>query len=368
MSRLFQTTEINGMTLRNRFIRSATWEGMAGERGECSPRLVNSMARLAQGGVGLIITSHAFVREDGKAGRRQLGISDDTFIDGLCRMTDAVHKEGGCIVAQLAHAGIAANPKITGHRPVAPSQIGDLEKTPRKVLTKKDIHEIVEAFGKAGTRAKEAGFDGVQLRPAHGYLLNQFISPAFNLREDAYGGSVENRARILLEIVQRIRSSVGLGYPVMVKLNNQDYLENGLSLEDSVQIGCLLENAGVDAIELSGGTIASGKLGPIRGPITTQEEEAYFKEAGKVFKNKLGIPICLVGGIRSFQVAEKLLEEGYADYISMSRPFIREPDLIKRWESGDRNKAACISDTKCFEPARAGEGIYCVIEKRHSTW
>jgi 2,4-dienoyl-CoA reductase-like NADH-dependent reductase (Old Yellow Enzyme family) len=248
--------------------------------------------------------------------------------------------------------------------PVAPSLVDGLPKTPRKVLTKEGIHEIVEAFGKAGIRAKEAGFDGVQLRPAHGYLLNQFISPVFNVREDVYGGPLENRARALLEILHRLRSSVGPGYPIMVKLNNQDYLANGLSLEDSLQIGSLLEKAGADAIELSGGTFASGKLGPIRGPINAPEEEAYFKTAGKIFKKKLGIPICLVGGIRSFPVAERLLEEGYADYISMSRPFIREPDLVKRWESGDRNKAACISDTKCFGPAMAGEGVYCVIEKR----
>ena len=284
---LFETTEINGMTLRNRFIRSATWEGMAEETGECSPRLINEMARLAQGGVGLIVTGHAYVREDGQAGPRQLGIYDDALIEGLRGMTEAVHKEGCCIVIQLAHAGLTANAKLTGHIPVAPSQVDNSAKTPRKVLTKEDIQEIVEAFGKAALRAKEAGFDGVQLRPAHGYLLNQFVSPAFNIREDAYGGSVENRARVLLEILQRIRSSFGPGYPIMIKLNNQDYLENGLTLEDSMQIGRLLEKGGADAIELSGGTFASGKLGPIRGPIKSEDEEAYFKDAGKAFKEKL---------------------------------------------------------------------------------
>jgi 2,4-dienoyl-CoA reductase-like NADH-dependent reductase (Old Yellow Enzyme family) len=247
---------------------------------------------------------------------------------------------------------------------VAPSRTDSLEKEPRKVLTKTEIHEIVEAFGKAARRAKDAGFDGVQLHVAHGYLLNQFISPAFNLREDTYGGSVEKRARALLEILQKIRASVGQGYPIMAKLNSRDYLKDGLSLKDSLKTALLLEKNGLDAIELSGGTIVSGPLGPIRGPIKGEEEEAYFKEAGKAFKEKIGIPMSLVGGIRSFEVAERLVEEGYTDYVSMSRPFIREPDLIKRWESGDQNKAACISDSKCFGPARAGEGIYCVIEKR----
>jgi 2,4-dienoyl-CoA reductase-like NADH-dependent reductase (Old Yellow Enzyme family) len=364
MSGLFEATEINGMTLRNRFIRSATWEGLANENGSCSSRLVDGMARLAQGGVGLIVTGHAYVREDGQAGPRQLGVYDDALIDGLRGVVDAVHNKGCCIVIQLAHAGLSANTKLTGHIPVAPSLVDGFVKTPRKELTKKDIREIVEAFGKAAERGKEAGFDGVQLRPAHGYLLNQFISPAFNVREDDYGGSLENRARVLLEILQRIRSSLGPDYPIMVKLNNQDYLENGLTLEDSLQIGRILEKNGVDAIELSGGTFASGKLGPIRGPIHKEGEEAYFKESGKVFKEKLGIPICLVGGIRSLPVAESLLKNGFADYISMSRPFIREPDLIKRWASGDLRKAACISDSKCFGPAISGEGIYCVVEKR----
>ncbi|MEW5910050.1 MAG: NADH:flavin oxidoreductase, partial [Thermodesulfobacteriota bacterium] len=151
--------------------------------------------------------------------------------------------------------------------------------------------------------------------------------------------------------------------PVLVKLNSQDYLEGGLSLEDALEASKLLQNEGIDAIELSGGTGASGKLRPVRMDVDSEEDEAYFKDASRRFKERLDIPIILVGGIRSFRVADRIIKEGLADYIAMSRPFIREPDLINRWQSGDHSKARCISDNKCFIPIRNGKGVYCVVEK-----
>ncbi|MBW2616397.1 MAG: NADH:flavin oxidoreductase, partial [Deltaproteobacteria bacterium] len=212
--------------------------------------------------------------------------------------------------------------------------------------------------------AKEAGSDGVQIHAAHGYLLSQSLSPVFNKRSDAYGGSVENRARFLLEVLHGVQAAVGPDFPVLVKMNSQDFLESGLTLDDSLKIGTMLREEGIDAIELSGGTFVSGKLNPSRGGIKSEDKEAYFREAAKLFKENLSVPLILVGGNRSFQLAEQLVNEGYADYISMSRPLIREPDLIKRWESGDLRKAECLSDNQCFGPARAGEGIYCVTEKK----
>jgi 2,4-dienoyl-CoA reductase-like NADH-dependent reductase (Old Yellow Enzyme family) len=365
VSKLFQETRIRGMRLSNRFVRSATWEGMAADDGAVTPALRELVSGLAQGGVGLIVTSHAYVRPEGQAGVWQLGIYEDTLVDGLRQMSRDVHERRGRIVCQLAHAGFFANRKLTGRPVLAPTSVVEaFGKSPRQEMTISDIQETVGAFGEAARRAKEAEFDGVQIHAAHGYLLSQFLSPAFNKRTDRYGGSAENRARALLEVYGSVRRAVGSDFPVLVKMNSADFVEGGLELQDSLVFGSLLESEGIDAIELSGGTVVSGKLSPSRTGITSTDREGYFREAGKAFKSKLKVPLILVGGIRSLETAEDLVETGCADYISMSRPFIREPDLIKRWQSGDRGKARCISDNQCFGPAVSGDGIYCVVEEK----
>ncbi len=362
-SKLFEATEINGMKLRNRFVRSATYEGIAGNDGRCTSGMSELMVQLARGGLGLIITSHAYVHPEGKAGPRQLGIQKDAFIESLKEMALAVHAQGASIALQISHAGYFSSAKLTGQSPLAPSPVEAFSKSPRKEMTTRDIHRMIDAFSQAALRAKESGFDAVQIHAAHGYLLNQFLSPAFNKRTDEYGGSLENRARALLEVVGGVRTQVGSGFPVLVKLNSQDYLEGGLTLADSLQVGAMLQDAGVDAIELSGGTVVSGDLNPSRSGILSEEKEAYFRDEAKAFKEKLNLPLILVGGIRSFHLADRLIKEGVADYISMSRPFIREPDLINRWMSGDLRKATCLSDGKCWGPILAGQGIRCVIEE-----
>ena len=231
-------------------------------------------------------------------------------------------------------------------------------------MSEADIGEIVQAFGDAARRAQEAGFDGIQIHSAHSYLFSQFLSPAFNKRTDEYGGPVENRARALLEVLGKMRVVVGDDFPILVKLNGEDFIEGGLTLEDSLKVGVMLQENGMDAIEVSGGTLISGKFIPSRPGIKTEEKEAYFRDAGKAFKEALIIPVILVGGNRSFPVAERLVEEGYADYISMSRPFIREPHLIKRWAAGDLRKAECLSDNQCFSPGMKGKGVYCVTAEK----
>ncbi len=364
MSKLFEAKEINGMQLSNRFVRSATWEGMAGDDGSVTSALVDCMSQLAEGQVGLIISSHAYIRPEGQAAPKQIGVYKDSLISGLSQITQAVQGQGGKIVLQVSHSGCSANRKLTGQMPLAPSNVEGISKSPCKEITAGDIQELIEAFGLAAQRAKKAGFDGVQIHAAHGYLMNQFLSPLFNKRTDAYGGSVENRYRILGEVLKKVRSMVGSRFPVLIKLNSQDFMEGGLTLEDSLRIGRLLQKDGIDAIELSGGTLRSGQLTPSRMGITNEEKEAYFLEAAKLFKETTKVPLILVGGIRSLPVAQRIVEQGWADYISMSRPFIREPGLVKRWKSGDPRKASCISDNQCFGPGIAGEGIYCVVERK----
>jgi 2,4-dienoyl-CoA reductase-like NADH-dependent reductase (Old Yellow Enzyme family) len=363
MNKLFETTEINGMKLANRFVRAATHEGMAMDDGSVIPKLTETMVDLANGGVGLIISGQMYVSPEGKAGPIQLGIYKDELVDGLKTMCEAVHNAGGKIFAQLAHAGNAAI-EADGNIPHVVSAFEGLSESPRHELTKEDIKKVVKAFGDAAGRAKEAGFDGVEFHSAHGYLLNQFLSPVYNLREDEYGGSIENRGRIHLEVYNAIREAVGKEYPVLVKINNEDYVENGLSLEDSVMVSKMLAGAGLDAIELSGGTSDSGKLGPARVGINKEEKEAYFREAAAVYKKEIDLPLILVGGMRSFSVAEQIIDSGIADYISMCRPLVREPGLIKRWQSGDTAPSKCKSDNLCYGPAMSGKGIYCVTEEK----
>ncbi len=368
MSKLFENSIINGMNLSNRFVRSATWEGMATAEGAVTRQLVDATAALARGGVGLIITGHAYVRPEGQASPWQIGIYKDELIPGLWEMTDAVHACEGKIVAQISHAGCFALSRLTGQPPMVVSDFDSLTvKPPRKELNARDIDEIISAFAEAARRAKSAGFDGVQIHSAHGYLLDQFLSPAFNKRRDEYGGDLQNRARIHLAIYNAIRETVGKDYPLLIKINCRDYLENGLDLEESLQVTQLLVDAGLDAVELSGGTFISGPFSPCRTKINSQEKEAYFKEEAIAFKKKIRAPLILVGGMRSFEVAEQLVENRVADYISLCRPLIREPNLINRWKAGDLRKSQCKSDSLCFGPGREGKGIYCTVRKDEET-
>jgi len=364
MNKLFETTSINGMKIANRFVRSATWEGMATTDGAVTPKLIDTITNLAKGGVGLIISGHTYVSTEGQGSPWQLGIYKDELIDGLKALTSAVHKNDGKIVMQLAHAGKFAPKDLINRPPLIVSKLNDFAESSQKEMTPEEIQRIVTDFAGAARRAKSAGFDGVQIHSAHGYLLSQFLSPLHNKRQDKYGGNIQNRAKIHLEIYHAVRELVGSGYPFLIKMNCEDMGENGLSPEDFLQAAKMFADVGFDAIELSGGITRAGKFSPIRTGINSEDKEAYFKKYAHLLKKEVNVPLMLVGGIRSFEVADRLITEGVADYISMSRPFIREPDLINRWKSGDRQKAKCISENSCFDPGMNGKGIYCVTKER----
>ena len=363
MATLFETTTINTMTLGNRFVRSATWEGMAGDDGSVTQRLIDTSARLAKGGVGLIITGHTYISKEGQAGPWQLGVHHDPLIHGLTALVHAVHEEGSKIVLQLAHAGCHAAFGLTGLIPIGPSAMEVEKGLSCRAMTKHEIFEVGKAFARAAARAEKAGFDGVQIHAAHGYLLSQFLSPFHNKREDAYGGSVERRARMILDVVGKVRDAISPRRALLIKMNSEDFVDGGFSVEDMLEVAGLLENAGVDAIELSGGSPFSPKYVSYRyGPIKSEAEEVYYREAARRYKEKVRVPLVLVGGIRSYGVAKRLVEDGIADYVSFCRPLIREPGLINRWRSGDTRKSACLSDNLCFKPARAGQGLFCMVE------
>lgn len=366
MAGIFERTRIKGMSLPNRFVRSATWEGMAANDGSCTKRLIDLMVQLAKGGVGLIISGHTYISPEGQAGPRHLTIYHDKFIPGLLEMTAAVHNVGGKIVLQIGHAGSQSDVELTGQQPMAPSSFFVENKGYFcKAMTIKDIRMVVNAFGQAALRAQKAGCDGIQIHAAHGYLLSEFLSPFFNKREDEYGGDTENRTRIVREVLQSIRECVGLDLPVLIKLNSSDFLPGGQDIDGMLATASILEKDGVDAIELSGGTLYSGRNSPIRKcKIESEEDEVFYLDAARRYKGKIGVPLMLVGGIRSLSVSERLVRENLADYVSISRPLIREPELINRWKSGDTRKAECESDNLCYKAALSGEGIHCVVEKR----
>jgi 2,4-dienoyl-CoA reductase-like NADH-dependent reductase (Old Yellow Enzyme family) len=340
MNTLFESSSINTMSLANRFIRSATWEGLADENGKCSSRLIELMSNLARGGVGLIITGHTYVHQNGRHSPWQLCIDRDELIPSLKNMTRAVHEQGGKIAVQLGYGGAY------------------LSKSRVRSMSIADMKDLIKAYGQAAIRAKEADFDAVQIFAAHGFFLSQLLCPRYNDRTDLYGGDIQNRARVLLEVLETVRKAVGPGYPVLVKLNSQDFVENGLSLEEAVQVGVMLEERGIDAIELSGGLLNNPNA--LRDNIKSEEDEAYFQNEARTFREKVKVSLILVGGIRSYNVARQLVAQGVTDYISICRPFICEPDLVKRWQSGNLEKAACISCNNCVEQVKAGHGVSCI--------
>jgi len=360
---LFQKMAIKCVDISNRFVYSATWDGLADDDGFCTPKAIDMLVQRARGGVGLLITGMAFVTSDGRAAPWQLAIYDDRFVPGLTEMAKAVHDAHGKVFLQLAHAGCYAPTALTGTEPSGPSANGSELLPLCREMALTEIDKIVAAFGEAAARGKRAGFDGVQLHAAHGYLLSQFLSPFFNRRTDRYGGNLENRARLLLEVVQAVRKEVGKGYPVLVKINSEDFIENGFTTDESLEVCAMLEKAGVDAIEMSGGTVyASGKYRSFRtGVAESPESESYYRETAVRYKQRIGIPLLLVGGIRSLEAAGSIVRDGIADFISMCRPLVSEPDLIGRWKTGYNKPALCISCNGCVGPALKGNGLQCIL-------
>jgi len=360
---VFDGIVLNGLTIKNRFVRSATWEGMATKEGAVTLYLTRLMKTLAEGGTGLLISSHAYVQKEGQASFKQLGIYDNAMISGLREMCDAVHGSGAAIFAQLAHGGVNANESLSGLQPMGPTEMNNARDEKAREMTEEDIALWVEGFANAACRAVSAGFDGVQIHAAHSYGLGQFLSPYYNKRTDGYGGTLENRARALIEVYRTVRSVVGKKYPVTAKINSEDFIDGGLTPAMMVETAVIMESEGLDAVEMSGGG------GPVARCLSsrtydpqTPDEEVYYREAARLYKERVKkMPLMLVGGIRSLETARQLLSDGLADMVSLSRPLIREPDLVKLWASGYTKRAACISCDECRKSALSGEGLQCVF-------
>jgi len=351
LNTLFKPIKINGMVLKNRFVRTATAERMSPPNGEFTREMVKLYVRLARGGVGLIITGHAYIHPLGKADRRMTGIYKDGLVPALKKLVKEVHKFKTKIVMQINHCGGRRDRDVGEESPIGPSTV---EYKPLEIVSREmdagEIEEVIDLFARAAGRVKDAGFDGVQIHSVHGYLINQFLSPITNKRRDSWGGSLDNRMRFLREVYRRVRETVGKDFPVLAKIPAGDFVEGGLTVREACEVAKKLSQLGIDAIELSGG-LAGSRYRKGRKDLGWMRREAYFKPYSEMVKKVTSVPIILVGGLRKPETMIKILEEGAADLIGLARPLIREPDLPNRSRRGDLKKAECVSCSNCSGPS-----------------
>lgn len=364
MSVLFSTVRIRSLELKNRFVRSATYDGMADRKGMVTDDQLTLYTNLARGGVGLIISGIAYVLRNGRISPTQNSIVDDEAIPGLKRLVNEVHNYGCRIALQLFHAGREVG-KFRPDRAWGPSFVEDDKyfTANYQTMTENEIGDVIQAFGDGALRAKEAGFDAVQVHGAHAYLVSQFLSPYANRRTDAWGGSLENRLRFHTEILRDIRSKVGDDYPVMIKLGAADGFPEGLAADQGIMAAKTLADAGYDCLEISQGLRGNSyKESEFRTNVETSGGEAYFRDWAAQVKSRVDVPVMMVGGLRSPDLMETVINNGEADFVSICRPLIREPDLIEAWRKGDRRRPACISCNKCFDRILEGKPLACALE------
>jgi len=378
---IFEHTSLAGIKLKNRIIRSATHEGMADEKGFPTEKLKNLYIRLAKGDAGAIITGYVGIQADGKTCLFNMTMIDaDDKITAYREITNAVHEYETAIIMEIAHCGRQTRSKITGLPTVAPSALRDAfynEDMPKE-LSENEINEIINNFVSAIIRAKQAGFDGVQLHLAHGYLLSQFLSSHSNHRKDRWGGSTENKYRIVGEIFKKTKEKIG-DYPILVKMNAYDGRKKGMKIEEAIQIAQMLEKSGCAAIEVSCGCFEDG-LYTIRGeklpaaavmeynfkfknlpgfaktiaiPITKTFMKQpkpllkYNLDAAIQIKKAVNIPVIVVGGINNMDDINDIIGNNKVDFVSMSRPFIIEPDIVSKFKKGTQTKSKCIMCNYC---------------------
>lgn len=324
MSYLLQPLQVGSLALANRLVMPPMATAKADIDGKVNSGVLEYYTEKSEGGyLSLIIIEHSFIQPAGKASENQLSVADDSVIEKLKKLADVIHSNGARGVMQINHAGSAADEKIIGETPVGPSNVTNPRKgsIPRE-LTVQEIAAIIKAFQNAARRVKEAGFDGVEIHSAHGYLLNQFFSPLTNKRRDEYGGDVHNRIRLHLQVIAAIREVVGEDYPILLRLGAADYVEEGTSIEDSKFAAREFEKAGVNILDISGGF--SGYIAP------DNNSQGYFAPLSEAIKQVVSIPVILTGGIIDVQVAEQLLEKGKADFIGVGRAVLKDSKWAKK--------------------------------------
>ncbi len=355
--------KIGGLVLKNRVIRAATSETMATADGAATDELVRLYSDVARGGAGLIITGHVYVEPRGQYEPRQLGLDRDERIAPLARVTEAVHRHGGRIFAELSHAGSQSLiPEIV---PLAPSIVPNaIFARPPVEMTESDIGDVITSFASAAARAQHAGFDGVHLHSGNGYLLSQFNSPFANRRGDRWGGDDERRGRFIIDVYRAVRRATGSDFPITARLGLADAVEGGLEVSDGLAIARRLAAEGLAALEVTYGVMTSYRenIRPYAGTSRVRAiadgmphrlfarpvPEAYYRPFARAAKAALDIPVILVGGMRSTEVMDDVISSGDADFVAMARPFVREPDLVNKIAQGRRGPVDCVSCNICF--------------------
>lgn len=322
MPGLFDPIDIKGLRLKNRLVMAPMATGMATAEGEVTDRHIKHYSTRARGGVGLIILEHTYVLENGKLSNGQLGLYADRLVPGLSRLTKAIHGEGSRVVVQLTHAGAKTNSGVVGAQPVGPSNVGppDSKESPRP-LTQAEIKSIALAFADAARRALEAGCDAVELHGAHGFLIGQFLSPYTNRREDAYGGRLEGRLRFPTEVVMGVRAKLESKVPVFYRFGADDMVEGGLTPEEAKLAAPLLERAGVDVLDISGGLGGGGS--------DRYSDQGYFVPLAHSIKGSVKVPVIGVGNITEAEYADRIVREGRVDLVAIGRKLLSDPDFPK---------------------------------------
>lgn len=348
---LFRPLRVGPVTVGDRLARSATAERAADESGRPGEAIRDIYLALARGGATWINTGCTFVLPGGRSGPEHSGIHTDEMIAPWAMIVAAVRRENPSarLFMQLVHGGRQV-PRRCVAEPVAPSAvpIPGLPVKPRE-MTVREIEECIDAFAQAARRAREAGFDGVQLHGAHGYLISQFLSPSVNHRTDEWGGAPERRRRFLLETLRRVRQAAGPDMALTIKMNCQDFTADGLTLAESCETARLLAAEGIDAIEISGWIIGGDdRQSPVRKGAPTSAEEGYYLAQAVEIKRAAGMtPVGICGGWRTLDLMKRALEAEGLDFLAACRPFIAEPDLVNRLRAG-QPRASCVTCNECF--------------------
>jgi 2,4-dienoyl-CoA reductase-like NADH-dependent reductase (Old Yellow Enzyme family) len=387
---LFSPAALGPIELRNRTVRAAAFEGMC-PGGMPSDSLIRYHASVAAGGVGMTTVAYVSVTPDGRGFDHQMWMHRGV-VPGLRRLTAAVHREGAAASVQLGHCGNMADSDVTGQRLVAPSSVFNLFglALPR-AMRGWEIEALIEAFGSSVRLAREAGFDAVEVQAGHGYLISQFLTPVTNRRRDPWGGSFENRSRLLRRVMAGVRKSAGSRMAVVVKMNLRDGFPGGLELDHALRVARLLENEGADGLVLSGGFVSRCPWYVMRGDLPMREimasqkdpirkaglflfgrmivkqfpfREAYFLDDALEVRKEVRLPLILVGGLRSLHVMRDVLDQGM-DFIAMARPLIIEPDFVNRLKRGERLSSACRPCNKCVAAMYTSEAA-CPDAKRQA--
>jgi 4,4'-dithiodibutanoate disulfide reductase len=380
----FEPMRLGPLTLRNRIIKAATFEGVM-PRGEVTDELIEFHRRVARGGVALTTVAYCAVSPGGRVQRHTV-VMDDDIVPDLRRLTGAVHDDGAMVAAQLGHAGLVANTRSNRQPTLAPStRLSAPAMGLVRGATVAQLDEVVADFGRATTVAVAAGFDAIEVHLGHNYLLSSFFSPNLNRRTDEYGGSIENRARLARRVAEAVRSAAGRDTAVIAKFNMDDGVAGGLWLDESIEIAKLLEADGhLDALELTGGSSLLNGMYFFRGDVPMKEfiasqpkvvgwgfrmfgkrifptypfEEAFFLPLARQFREALSMPLILLGGINRRGTIDDALAEGF-DGVAMARALLREPDLVNQMRDHDRTEGLCLHCNKCLPTIYSG--TRCVL-------